>query len=75
MVAMAALPLPTATAVIPAIPVDVGGRLGEVRVSARATALPSAAASALTGLVRGGGGVVKDAAEGGKKIVDQVLGR
>jgi hypothetical protein len=74
MVASAALPLPGATAVIPKIPLDVGGRLGAVTLDARVASLPGAATSALTGLVRGGGGLVKDAAGAGKKVLDRVLG-
>jgi hypothetical protein len=82
MVASAALPLPGASAVVPEIPLDVGGRLGAPSFTARTAGLPSAAQATLSGLVRGGGGLVqdaaqvgKDAAQAGKGVLDHVLGR
>lgn len=86
MIASAALPFGKAGQVIPEIPVTVGGRLGDVDFSARATGIPGAAASSLAGLVRGGGGLVEDAGraggellegagKAGKGALDRVLGR
>jgi len=76
MLASAALPLPEASAaVLPEIPVRVGGRLSQVSVTADATALPVAAKGTLTGLVRGGAGLVGDAARTGAGVLDRVLGR
>lgn len=68
LLASAALPLPGASEVIPAIPVRVGGSLGSPSVRAEATALPEAGVSTLTGLVKG-------TARAGKGIVDRVIGR
>jgi len=69
MLASAALPLPGAGAGVPGIPLEVGGTLGSPRFTARMTALPGSAVAALTGLVRGGGGLVKGTVEAGGGLV------
>ena len=89
MVASAALPFGGSRGLLPEIPVEVAGTLGAPNVTARATALPGTATSALVGLIPGGGTLVKGAADAGKsaaevgtgavragkKTIEKVLGR
>jgi hypothetical protein len=75
MLASASLPLPGFGSVIPAVPVNVAGRLDGPKVTASAMGLPKAAQGTLGGLVRGGGEAVGGAARGAKGALGKVLGR